>query len=196
MNQQAVKRHLRHFIALLSLIAMVVTVFLVTSPSIASAHTLAPAAVPTPCRHVLNGNYSENCVLPVITTSPQSQCPGTQYWGTTDSYHIPVNYTLTDEGNTCVTVTYNFNSSFPSCDASFYIPAGQIATATFSYHWHDAGGDQGGGTVNEDTSIAGWQQLFSSSGATTLTFNDHDTPGGKNLSWGSSAPYSLEVFCS
>jgi len=110
-------------------------------------------------------------------------------------YNIPVNKTLTDQGNTCVTVTYNFHSSFSGCDIYFYIPAGPVATAVFTYTWNDAGGTHSG-TIDENNSIAGWKDLFSSSSATSLTFTDHDTPGNRSLSWGSSATYSLEVFCS
>ncbi len=190
MRQTRLKKFFRQSVMWLSLITLISTIFLVTSSGIASAHTLASATVPPPCRHALNANYSISCVLPTITTAPQSQCPGTQYHGTLDSYKIPVNTTLTDQGNTCVNVTYHFSPNFSSCTIFFYIPAGSIATAVFSY-----GGSQSG-TIDENNSLAGWKMLYSSSSANSLTFTDHDTPGNRNLSWGSTVSYSLEVFCS
>ncbi len=191
MRQTHLKKLFRHSIVQFSLLTLISTLFLVTNSGIASAHMLAPATVPPPCHHVLNANYSISCVLPTITTAPQSQCPGNApYHGTVNSYKVSVNTTLTDQGNTCVTVTYHFSPNFSSCDISFYIPAGPIATAVFSYS-----GSQSG-TIDENNSLAGWKTLYSSSSATTLTFTDHDTPGNRNLSWGSTALYSLEVFCS
>jgi hypothetical protein len=191
MNRIVLSRLFKQSAMWLSLAAVIFTVFFVTSSGVASAHALGTP--PAPCKFVRNVNYSESCVTPTITTAPQSQCPGTQYSSTTDSYHEPVNYTLTDQGNTCVFVTYNFHESFSSCDIYFYIPAGSIATAKFNY-----GGSQSG-TIDENNSLAGWKDLYNSSTATTLTFTDHvpsNYPGGANLSWGSSAAYSLEVFCS
>ncbi len=66
MRQEVVKRLIRQSVTLLGLIVMVVIIFIVTNPGIASAHTLAPATQPTACKRVLNANYSESCVIPTI----------------------------------------------------------------------------------------------------------------------------------
>lgn len=194
MYQTIITKRSKQFLVWLSLAVLVSTICVFASTGVASAHTLRPTTTPTSCQHVLNANYSESCVVPTI---PPSSCGPNQYRGTLDSYQIPVNVTLTDEVHTCVNVNYTLHGSgnYYSCDFYFYIPAGSIATAIFPYTWQDAAGKHTG-TINEDTSIAGWNNLFSSSSATLLSFTDHDSPAYRNLSWGSSPAHSLEIFCS
>lgn len=130
----------------------------------------------------------------IPTVTPSSWCHGTQYFPATDQYNIAIDYTKTDQNNMCVTVTYNFSYSFSSCDISFYLPAGPLATAVFNYTWHDLGGNHTQSL--DENGLVGWTTLFSDSSATSLTFNDNDYPGNRYLSWGSTWQYSLEVFCS
>ncbi|MEO8973080.1 MAG: hypothetical protein ABI406_15955 [Ktedonobacteraceae bacterium] len=193
MRQVVFKRLVGKTTALLSFVVMLFTVLTITGTGIASAHTRpSPITAPTACVRVHNGNFIESCFTPTVTTS--SWCHGTQFFPATDQYKNPIDYARTDQNNMCVTVTYNFNYSFSSCDISFYLPAGPLATAVFNYTWHDLGGNHTQ-SLDENNSLAGWTQLFSDSSATSLTFNDNDNPGNKYLSWGSSWQFSLEVFC-
>ena len=191
MRQEVFKRLIGRIAMLLSLTVVLVTALTIASTGIASAHT-HPTTKPSPCVRVHNGNFIESCVTPSVVTS--SWCHGTQFFPATDQYGIGIDYTKTDQNNMCVTVTYNFNYSFSSCDISFYLPAGPLATAVFNYTWHDLGGNHTK-SLDENNSLAGWTPLFSDSSATSLTFNDNDTPCNRYLSWGSTWQYSLEVFC-
>ncbi len=191
MRQVVFKRLIGKTTALLSLIVMLFTILTITGTSVASAHTRpSPATAPSPCVRV-HGGYLEECVIPSVVTS--SWCHGTQYFPATDQYNNPIDYTKTDQNNMCVTVTYNFSYSFSSCDISFYLPAGPLATAVFNYTWHDLNGNHTKSL--DENGLAGWTTLFSDSSATSLTFNDNDTPGNRYLSWGSTWKFSLEVIC-
>jgi hypothetical protein len=186
MRQERVRKLIRRAIVLCVLLPMVFTIFAFTGIRSASA-----ATTPAACQHVLNVDYSVSCKAPTVT----NYCSGAPYKTTTDSYGIVVDYRLTNASQECIKVTYNFSPAFSSCDIDFYIPAGSIATASFKYVWYDSAGRHVG-NIDEDTSLAGWNYLFSSSSATSMYFNDNDIPGGVPLSWGDAPAHSLEVVCS
>jgi len=180
-------------VALLSLTIMFVTAF--ASSGIASAHARPTPGTSSPpgCTFYHNGEIAQYCSGASVATS--SWCHGQQYWPATDEWGNPMDYTLTDENNMCVTVTYTLASSPYGCDVYFYIPGDKYATAIFNYTWHDANGTHNSSQSINENGLAGWTYLFSDSSATSLSFTDNDSPGGQKLDWGSSSQFGVKTFC-
>lgn len=155
-----------------------------------ATHQTLPAADTSLCvPHVSNnGGFQELCSGPSIHTS----CSGMQFFPATDGFGIAIDWTFTDQNNTCVTVSYSVNPGLSDCAVWFYVPDGN-ATATFSYTWFN--GATHTGSLNENP-VNGWQQIISSAGhITSLSFTDHDSPGALQLGWGSTVGHSLKVEC-
>lgn len=191
---------------LVLLFAMALLCVLSVGSPVASAHSLQ-RAVPasrisgphskvhptsfTPCRRIHNGNFDEYCFSASVSVGPQSRCPGQQYFGATDGNGQPIDWTYTDQNNTCVYVTFNFTFTRSSCDVYFYVPNAD-ATANFSYTWYD--GSYHGGSLNENP-VSDFQYLFSPSSGGSVSFTDHQSPGSLQLGWGSSTTDGVEEIC-
>jgi hypothetical protein len=182
------------FVCLPCVLVMVLAALLVTGISaVPTAHAQASQrAIPaTDTSNCVSRKFSSHqifCDGPSITTF----CSGQQFFPATDGFGKAIDWTFSDVNNTCVKVSYTLQSSFSECDIEMYIPNGD-ATATFTYTWFD--GTTHTGTFNENP-VDGWQFLFSSTNASSLSFTDHDSPGGLQLGWGSNASDSVRITCS
>lgn len=174
-------------------LAMVLVAFFVLGTSaVPTAHAQAqqhatPSVDTSNCASGDFGSHQVFCDGPSITTF----CSGQQFFSTTDGFGKAIDWTFTDVNNTCVKVSYTLQHSFASCTIDMYIPDGD-ATATFIYTWFD--GTTHTGTFNENP-VSGWQTLFNASAATSLSFTDHDSPGGLQLGWGSNSSDSIRITC-
>lgn len=169
-----------------------VALFAVMSVSASGAHAqtiqhLRPATDTSNCVRQHYSSHDVFCSGPVIT----SYCGSGQYWTEKDGYGKYIDWTKTDQNNTCVNVTFNLYHSFSSCDIDMYIPNAD-SSATFTYYWYDGYWHQG--TFNENP-VDGWQYLFTASTATTMYFTDHDYPGNLHLGWGSSSSDGVRITC-
>lgn len=181
------------FVCLPCVLVVVLATLLVTGISaVPTAHAQAsqraiPATDTSNCVSGKFSSYQTFCDGPSITTF----CSGQQFFSATDGFGKAIDWTFTDVGNTCVKVSYTLQYSFFGCDIDMYIPNGD-ATATFTYTWSD--GTTHTGTFNENP-VDGWQHLFSASSASSMSFTDHDSPGGLQLGWGSTSSDSIRITC-
>lgn len=177
-------------IVILALVALLGIVNMVTLTAHAqTAHQAAPLVDTSTCTQEFERTFEILCIGPSIQTT----CSGQQFFPATDGFGVPIDWTFTDQNNTCVHVSYSMDPSFSNCSILFYVPDGN-ATATFGYSWFN--GSTHFGSLNENP-VNGWQTIQSSAGRiTSLSFNDHDSPGALRLGWGSNSGHSLKVICS
>lgn len=174
------------------LVLVLLSIFSVFFASTPTAHAQAHrSAIPTDTSNCVSsfGTLLDTfCSAPSVTTS----CSGQQFFSATDGFGKAIDWTFTDVSNTCVHVSYSLKHSKLGCDVDMYIPNAD-ATATFTYTWFD--GNTHTGTFNENP-VSGWQFLFSSPDPVSMSFTDHDSPGGLQLGWGSNSSDGLRVTCS
>lgn len=143
--------------------------------------------------HPFDGNFAQFCAAPSITTF----CSGQQFFSATDGHGVPLDWTFTDQNNTCVKVTFALHGAPQSGmlrSVDLYIPNAD-ASAIFNYTWVDGSGSHTQ-SFNENP-VDGWQPFIaSSSTASSLAFTDHDSPGAIKLGWGSTFGHGMREFCS
>src|SRR5579863_964294 len=159
-----------------------------------ATHMSAPQGVHphsfTPCTRVHGSSFDVFCFSPTVTTNPN--CKGTQYFKATDNNGQPVDFTYTDQGNTCVYVSFSFTFTRNSCTVNFYVPNGW-GNAIFNYTLN-VGATYYVDPINEDI-YSGFVKVFSPYGVGTMSFTDHQSPGSRTLGWGSSSSDGIQEIC-
>ncbi|MFB9238783.1 hypothetical protein ACFFWC_25185 [Plantactinospora siamensis] len=130
-----------------------------------------------------------------------TNCPGTQqYFGATDLYGLPTNYTYSNGSHACVRVTFPPVTKSSTCDFWFYVPAGYgTAKVVFGYWVRNP---STGVTTKyyasvDEQPLEGWHKVFSAANVTDINFQDNNgQPQGDYLiGWGNGPSHGMRQSC-
>jgi hypothetical protein len=121
-----------------------------------------------------------------------ANCPGSsQYFSTTDTNGVGIQWTYSNGSHACVRVHYNGVNDGRTCEYWFYVPPVH-ATGTIVFGWWDWNNVKHYASLNENP-VSGWQFAFNATNLHYIEFQDNNGQSGTQIGWANQSDFGFWV---